>query len=136
MNSIQSLACPNCGYPLPAGAYGGAIIKCEACGTTFNVPTSLTPEPDMGRLLLAADFTNPLIPGWKVINLDKPAEFGEYEGLPEYRVILPPEPQHLCDLLINTPGILDDFDVCVSLRFLADDTENYFAGFDLLPGDP
>lgn len=131
MNSIQSLACPNCGYPMPAGAVGGSLIKCEACGTTFSVPTSLTPEPEIGGLLLAADFRNPLIPGWKVHNLDKPAEFGQYDSLPEYQVTLAAEPQHLCDLLISTPGILDDFDACVSLRFLAGDTPNYFAGFDL-----
>lgn len=135
MNSIQSLACPNCGYPMPTGVVGGTIIKCEACGTTFNVPTSLTPEPDMGNLLLAADFRNPLIPGWKIVNLDIPAEFGEYESQPEYRVTLPPEPKHMTDFLINTPGILDDFDACVSLRFLAGDTENYFAGFSLRVSD-
>jgi hypothetical protein len=37
--------------------------------------------------------------------------------------------------LIAPPGILDDFDVCVSLRFLAGDTDNYFAGFDLRASD-
>ena len=135
MDSIHSLACPNCGYPMPANATGGTLIKCEACGTTFNVPTSLTPEPDMGNLLLAADFRNPLIPGWKVENWDQPTEFGEYEGQPEYRVTLPPQPEHRMDHLIATPGILDDFDACVSLRFLAGDTENYYAALDLRASD-
>ncbi len=131
MNSIQSLACPNCGFPLPAGVIGGTIIKCEACGTAFSVPTSLTPEPEQGRLLLAADFLNPLVPGWNVFKKDRPVEFSEYENLPEYRVTLPPEPEHLIQPLIATPGILDDFDVSLSLRFLAGDTENYYAGLDL-----
>jgi hypothetical protein len=135
MNSIQSLACPNCGYPLPAGVVGGTIIKCEACGTTFNVPTSLTPEPAMGSLLLAADFSNALIPGWKVFYKDRPVEFGDYENVPEYRITLAPEPQHLTPILMATPGILDDFDACISIRFLAGDTVNYYAGFSVRSSD-
>jgi hypothetical protein len=116
---------------MPASASGGSLVKCEACGSTFIVPSSLTPEPTLGNLLLGADFTNPTIPGWKVYDRENPVEFGEQDGIPEYRVILPLEPEHRTTWLIATPGILDDFDACVSLRFLAGDAENYFAGFDL-----
>lgn len=131
LNSVQSLACPNCGSPLPAGAVGGTIIKCQACGTTFTVPSTFTPEPDMARLLLAADFQNKLVPGWKVWDQKKPPEFAENEGIPELLVTLEPEPEHLSPYLITTPGILDDFDACVSIRFLEGDTVNFFAGLDL-----
>ena len=133
--TLQSLDCPNCGYPLPAGVAPGSILRCEACGTSFSLPTSLTPEPDMGPVLLAADFRGPTVPGWKTWDWAKPAEFALYEGRPEWRAFLAPEPEHSSDFLISTPGPLDDFDVCVSLRFLGGDEKNYFAGLSLRASD-
>jgi len=131
MNPLQSLACPNCGSPLPEGAVPGSLVRCPACGSTFNLPVSLTPEPELGSLLLGADFNGPDIPGWHVYAWETPATFENFEGIPEWRVTLAPEPNHLTDFLLNTPGPLDDFDVCVSLRFLKGDEKDFFAGLDL-----
>ncbi len=89
----------------------------------------------MGNLLLAADFQDAHIPGWKVYSWEKPAEFTQDNGIPEWCVTLPPSPDHMTAFLLATPGILDDFDVCVSLRFLAGDKVNFFAGFDLRAGE-
>jgi hypothetical protein len=135
MGSIQTLTCPNCGYPLPAGTVAGSIVKCAACGTTFKLPTSMTPEPDLGELLLGADFRDPQIPGWKVYRWEKPAVFGQFQGIPEWQVILAAEKEHRTDFLISTPGPIDDFDVSAGIRFLSGDEKNFFVGFDLRVSD-
>ena len=130
MSLIQSLACPNCGYPFPTTIVPGSIIQCAACHSTFSMPATLTPEPDLGNLLLAADMRGPEIPGWKSSSWVK-AEFTQYNGIAEWQVTMAPEPNHQTDFLLCTPGILDDFDTCATFRFLSGDEKNYFAGFDL-----
>ena len=134
MSLIQSLACPNCGYPFPTTIVPGSIIQCAACHSTFSMPATLTPEPDLGNLLLAADMRGPEIPGWKSYSWVK-AEFTQYNGIAEWRVTMAPEPNHQTDFLLCTPGILDDFDTCATFRFLSGDEKNYFAGFDLRAGE-
>ena len=54
---MQALNCPNCGAALPQKAIKASdLVSCEFCGTSFRVPKTLTPEPDMGDLILGADF--------------------------------------------------------------------------------
>ena len=135
MSPNRILACPNCGYPLPAGTVPGSVVQCAACGTTFKLPTIMAPAPDLGELLLGADFLDPHIPGWKVYPWEKPAVFGQFQGIPEWQVILAPEKEHRTDFLLATPGPFDDFDVSVGARFLSGDEKNFFIGFDLRVSD-
>jgi hypothetical protein len=61
---MQAVNCPNCGAALPVRAAKSNVVTCEFCSTTFRVPSSLTPEPDMGDLLLGVDFSRKPMPGW------------------------------------------------------------------------
>jgi ribosomal protein L37AE/L43A len=67
---MNALTCPNCGAALPVSAAKAEIAVCEFCGTSFRMPKTLTPEPDMGDLLLGADFTQKTMPGWETVNDD------------------------------------------------------------------
>jgi hypothetical protein len=122
---MHPLNCPNCGAALPARAIKADLVTCEFCGTSFRVPKTLTPEPDMGDLLLGADFGNKIIPGWEVINEDmltfhkgRPSELrGTYR--PSYNTYY----------VLKSSGFLDDFDASINIKFTDGDTEIIRAGF-------
>src|SRR5512135_1909712 len=67
---LNALMCPNCGGMLPPPAPGMVVITCQFCGTTFSAAKSLTPEADMGNLLLGADFSRKPVEGWGFPNED------------------------------------------------------------------
>lgn len=123
---MKSLNCPNCGAALPEKNIKGDIASCEYCGTSFRVPKSLTPEPDMGDLLLGADFSSKVMPGWQLFNEDK---LTFHKGKPnEMRARITPKKDEAFYLL-KSSGLLDDFDASVTLRFTEGKLDMTRAGF-------
>jgi len=121
---IQALNCPNCGAPL-GEHYGGEVVRCNYCNTSFGVPKMLTPEPDMGELILGADFSQEPITGWEILNSKnitlKNVGFPVIEG--HFA------PANLTHYLLTSNGWFDDFDVSVSLRFIKGPLDYIRGGF-------
>jgi hypothetical protein len=110
---MKSLSCPNCGAALPARSLKDDLAACEFCGTSFRVPKTLTPEADMGDLILGVDFSKPVNPGWMTVNDDK---LTFHKGSPdEMRATFAAQTNSYYTL--KSSGFLDDFDVSVSIRF-------------------
>jgi hypothetical protein len=65
---MKSLNYPNCGAALAEKNIKSDIASCEYCGTTFRIPKTYSPEPDMGDLILGADFKSEMMPGWEIFN--------------------------------------------------------------------
>lgn len=125
---MKSLNCPNCGAALPEKNIKHDIASCEYCSTSFRIPKSLTPEPDMGDLLLGADFNSSLMPGWQVFNEDK---LTFHKGNPnEMRAKITPKKDEAFYVL-KSSGLLDDFDASVTLRFTEGKLDMTRAGFYL-----
>lgn len=125
---MQALNCPNCGAALPQKAVKASdLVSCEFCGTSFRVPKTLTPEPDMGDLILGADFSSKVMPGWEVLNEEllafhkaKPSELrGSYA------------PHINTYYVLKSSGFLDDFDASINLKFTGGDKDIIRAGFYL-----
>lgn len=122
---MKPLNCPNCGAGLSASAAKQDIATCEFCGTSFRIPKTNTPQPDMGDLLLGADFSHKVMPGWEVLNPDK-VTF--HTGSPaEIRGIFPPKDTGAYYML-RSSGLLDDFDVSLSIKITSGSKENVRAG--------
>jgi hypothetical protein len=125
---MKSLNCPNCGAALPAKNIKHDIASCEYCATSFRIPKSLTPEPDMGDLLLGADFSSNVMPGWQLFNEDK---LTFHKGNPsEMRCRFTPKKDEAFYVL-KSSGLLDDFDASVTLRFTEGKEDMTRAGFYL-----
>ncbi len=131
MNLLHELSCVNCGAVIRVMAMRGAVVSCDYCHTSFRIPTSITPEPDLGGLLLGADFRDPAMPGWLMLNKEKlefrpgtPAEV--WATLPASDRIHP---------IIRTPGPFDDFDVSVTFRFMKGSYDHVSAGLEMRSGD-
>lgn len=131
MAQLQSLACPNCGASLPGAIPQNGAVACDFCGTTFRVATSPTPEPDLGDLILGADFGNPDVPGWSL-------------STPENLQFKPGNPPELwarfaasgqIHPVIRTPAYFDNYDVGVTIRFLEGDLEYVSAGIEARGSD-
>ncbi|MBL8090912.1 MAG: hypothetical protein JNJ43_11320 [Anaerolineales bacterium] len=125
---MKSLNCPNCGASLPEKAIKASdLVACEFCGTTFRVSKTLTPEPDMGDLMLGADFSNNVMPGWEVMNKElltfhkgNPSEMrGKYKANKKSYYVL------------QSSGFLDDFDASISMKFTDGNEGKIRAGFYL-----
>lgn len=125
---MKALNCPNCGAALPERAIKASdLVACEFCGTTFRISKTLTPEPDMGDLMLGADFSNKVMPGWEVVNEElltfhkgKPSELrGTYK------------PSANTYYVLKSSGFLDDFDASINLKFTDGDKNIIRAGFYL-----
>lgn len=122
---MKALNCPNCGAALPASAAQSDIVVCEFCGTSFRLPKTLTPEPDMGDLLLGADFSKKTMPGWETVNADM---LTFHKGPPtELRGKF--KPQFNSYYLLQSSGFLDNFDASATIRFLEGEKEWIRAGF-------
>lgn len=129
---MKSLNCPNCGAALPAKNIKHDIASCEFCGTSFRIPKTLTPEPDMGDLILGADFSSNIAPGWQFLNQDK---LTFHQGDPnEVRSVFSILPNKI-HYVIKSSGILDDFDASVTIRFTEGDEKMLRAGIYLRFGD-
>lgn len=125
---MKALNCPNCGAALPEKSIKASdLVACEFCGTTFRVSKTLTPEPDMGDLMLGADFSNKTMPGWEIVNEElltfhkgNPAELrGKYK------------PNFNSYYVLKTSGFVDDFDASVNMKFTDGDENVIRAGFYL-----
>lgn len=122
---MKALNCPNCGASFPAQSTQTDIAACEFCGTTFYIPKTLTPESGMGDLLLSADFSSKVMPGWEVIDEDNvsfhkghPSELrGKFSARWNSYYVL------------ASSGLLDNFDISVNIRFIAGQKEFIRAGF-------
>ncbi len=125
---MKPINCPNCGAALPARAIKSDIASCEFCGTSFRIPKSLTPEPDMGNLLLGADFSHKIMPGWELLNADKLTFNG---GNPPELIGKVPAKNDGAYFLLRTSGLLDDYDASVSIKFLDGKKDTIRAGFYL-----
>ncbi len=112
MTHLQGISCPNCGAAIRVQAVPRTVESCEYCGTSFRVPHSLTPKPEMGDLMLGADFTNPDVPGWKVLNRDKL----QFEPGPPPELWAEFPASELIHPVVRTPGHFDDFDASVTIR--------------------
>ncbi len=125
---MQALNCPNCGAALPQKAIKASdLVSCEFCGASFRVPKTFTPEPDMGDLILGADFSSKTMPGWEVINEDL---LTFYKGSPsELRGSYKPSPNSY--YVLRSSGLLDDFDASVNLKFTDGNKDLIRAGFYL-----
>src|SRR5262245_52936962 len=123
---MNALNCPNCGAAIPARAIKSSdLVTCEFCGTTFRIPKSLTPEPDMGDLLLGADFSSKVMTGWEVIN-ENLLTF--HKGHPsELHGMYDPSPNAY--YVLKSSGFLDDFDASINIKFTDGDREIIRAGF-------
>jgi hypothetical protein len=124
---LDALTCPNCGAALPASATPGGMITCQFCNTTFRVPTSLTPEPDMGNLILGADFSRKPILGWSFPNEDKIQLVGG--TAPELRGKFPAAPTLFYAL--NSSGYFDNLDASVTIKFYDGRLDKIDAGLTL-----
>lgn len=131
MTVLAGLNCPNCGAALPEAGSPGAVLACRYCGTSFRLPASLTPEPEMGDLLLGADFCDPQVPGWVVFNREN---LSFVPGPPpELWARFPPSDR--IHPVLRSPGPLDDFDVSVTMRFLEGEREYVSAGLEVRSGE-
>lgn len=125
---MKSLNCANCGAALSAQAIRFDIATCEFCGTSFRIPNTLTPEPDMGDLLLGADFADAHMPGWEVLNADK-LKFLKGDPPEMFGVFKPDLTKS--HYMLKSSGLLDDFDAGVNIKFTQGTLEKIRAGFYL-----
>jgi hypothetical protein len=122
---MKALTCPNCGASLSATALKADLAVCEFCGTTFRMSRTLTPEPDMGDLLLGADFGNSTLPGWELV---RDGEISFHKGNPsELRGFYQPRINSYYVLISS--GFLDDFDAGITIKFTEGDEKLITAGF-------
>lgn len=121
---MKAYNCPNCGATLPAHAIKMEITSCEFCGTSFRLSRTATPEPDMGDLLLGTDFSQKIMPGWELLNEDK---LTFHNNPLELRGTFPPK-QDGAYYMLRSSGLLDDFDVSVSIRLTSGSKEHIRAG--------
>ncbi len=106
---------------------GEQLITCQYCNTSFRVPKTLTPEPDLGDVLLAADFGQKPIVGWSFPNEDKVRLLANHP--PELHAKLP-----AADTLyyvLNSTGYFDDLDAGVSFKFQSGNEKFIRAGLIL-----
>lgn len=124
---MKSINCPNCGAALPACVLKDDIAVCEFCGTSFRLPKTLTPELDMGDLILGADFSQKNMPGWETMNDDM---LNVHKGTsPELRARFKPHSNSYH--VLKSSGFMDNFDVSVSIRFFEGEKEWIHAGMFL-----
>jgi len=119
--------CPNCGATLPASAFSSEVVTCQYCNTTFRMSRTPTPEPDMGNLVLAADFNQDPIPGWGFPNKDKVELIKG--AVPELRARFPPQGGLYYPL--NSSGYFDNIDASVSIQFYEGNLDTIDAGLVL-----
>ena len=122
---MKSLNCPNCGAAISAQLAKLDVVTCEFCNTSFRIPKTNTPEADMGDLILGADFSSNIMPGWEFLNQDK-LKF--HKGNPnEVRAVFSTLPNKI-HYVLKSSGLLDDFDASVTMRFTEGDEKMLRAG--------
>lgn len=128
---LHAVSCPNCGASIPGYAVPRSVIVCDYCNSAFRVADSPTPQPELGDLLLGADFSDRNVPGWL---LSTPEKLTFVDGRPpELRVDF--EPTKLIHPIIRTPGYFADLDVSVTIRFMDGKWDYISAGFEIRSSD-
>jgi hypothetical protein len=121
---INALICPNCGANLPPPSTTTEVITCQYCNTTFRIPNAVTPEPDIGNLVLGADFSQEPIAGWNFPNKDDIRLI--HGNPPELRAKFKAASELY--YVINSSGYFDDIDASVNIRFYGGNLEYIDAG--------
>lgn len=124
---MDQFICPNCGAALPASAIHAEVVTCQYCNVTFRIPRTLTPEPDMGNLILGADFRQQPVLGWNFPNPDNVQCLNSTP--PELRFKFPAK--RGVWYALNTSGFFDNLDASVSIRFYEGDVNLIDAGLAL-----
>jgi len=119
--------CPNCGAPLSDKTIRGEITRCEACQASFRIPKTYTPEPALGDLILGADFRDPALPGWQLINQENVQVKPGFP--PELWARFPAS--DMLHYVIQASGLFDNFDVSLTIRFLEGDPDYIRGGLIL-----
>lgn len=110
---MDQMICPNCGAALHSSVAYADVVTCQYCNVTFRIPRSFTPEPDLGNLILGADFRQEPIPGWDFPNKDNVQLING--ASPELRFKYPARVGLWYAL--NSSGFYDDVDASVTIRF-------------------
>lgn len=122
---LQSLTCDQCGGAIQLT--GERFVTCPYCGRTYNL--SEFQGPRRGELLLAADFRDPKVPGWRLYHEDKlrVGEGGEPRLVGSFRK------QETTSWVIESFGSFDNVDASVTIEFLEveDVTKHCRVGFAL-----
>ncbi len=124
---LNQFNCPNCGAALPAQLAQSEIVTCQYCGSTFRNPSSLTPEPTMGDLVLGADFRQLPVSGWTVPNLNNVS--AQDGNPPELRAKFNATERNFYAL--DSSGEFDDIDASVSIKFYDGKPDQIRAGLIL-----
>lgn len=125
----RSLSCERCGASVPLA--GGRFVACPYCGQLYDL--SDTAGPRRGELLLAADFRDPGLPGWRVYQKES-LRIGE-GGLP--RLVGKFPKRENTSWLLESFGSFDNIDAAVTITFLdvGDVTKQCRLGFDFRSTD-
>jgi hypothetical protein len=132
LSGLAALNCANCGAPIDSRSLHGLLAVCGHCGASFRVPSTQTPEPTLGDLLLGADFTDPDVPGW-VVTQTTGLEFRPGSPAELWAAL---EPSDLIHPVLRTPGPFDDVDAAVTIRFISGAYDQLSAGFEVRSWDP
>ncbi len=124
---LDQLTCPNCGAALPAQLAKSDVVTCQYCHVTFRVPHSFTPEPDMGDLILGADFSHQPIAGWGFPN---PDDVQTVNGNPpEFRAKF--KNRATVHYVLNSSGYFDNLDAGVNVCFYGGNQDDVTSGLIL-----
>lgn len=124
---MDQMICPNCGAALHSSVAYADVVTCQYCNVTFRIPRSFTPEPDLGNLILGADFRQEPIPGWGFPNKDN-VQLASGTS-PELRFKYPAKKGLWYAL--HSSGFFDDVDSSVTIRFYDGNMDDIDAGIML-----
>jgi len=143
MKSYQATICMACGAPL--SNLEEPIITCEYCHASYVAPPPPVPPqeqlppprvpltPDVGDLLLGADFLHQRLDGWRLPNEDKVSFHQEPDYPPEMWVTIPAEKSYF--RILETAGVIDDCDFSANIRFLEGKKDEARAAIQFRYGD-
>jgi len=124
---IEQISCPSCGAGIPPEAIQRDIAVCAYCRISFRVSHTSTPEPDLGDLILGADFRSAPLLSWSLLN-EAEVSFPKSDP-PQLRAGFPPSDQ--VHYVLHSAGLFEDFDASVTIRFEKGSLKHSRAGFML-----
>lgn len=132
MRKLQSSICAACGAPLED--FSRSLVICKFCGTPYWLPEiqryvpGVQAKPDIGDLLLGADFQEGKIPGWIVYQKENIQFRHQSPYPPELWVTLPGE--NAFKGILQSPGPLFNCDLSVNIRFISGIWDQIRAGVE------
>ena len=113
---LETNICPNCGAVALFTSPNHDIVICQYCKSSFRLALTHTPQPDLGDLILGADFN--LLPpmGWQLLNEQAVRQDRHPNGDAEIAGDFQPSEQ--VHYILHSAGVFDDFDVSATLRFV------------------